>query len=212
VAEGSGGCRLWVKRSDLGLRCGWILWKSLRGLRWRDGWLGFVWLFLFSRGLEFEKLFERAVIGAIERGFVADDQGQAGAALGEVLEHPGDAVVVADIPEGPVDDRTAVCQMQPENIGFDTDDPVEPPAGDGHGFDGVVFDNTLRFERVEIGVEEDLEIVWRFAGDNDGLRAESVAGGIGCGFGFAFGSDGASGLGAVEAGGIGFEFTWHVGG
>lgn len=50
-----------------------------------------------------------------------------------------------------------------------------------------------------------------FTVEDDGLGEHAVTGAVLGGYLFAFGGDGASGAGAVDASGFGFEFGGHIG-
>ena len=111
-----------------------------------------------------------------------------------------------------VDGSPVVNDLEIEQVGFDGDDSLQAPARGGHGFHGVAFGDALRIELLVIRCDKTFKFFGRFIRKDHGLRAQSVACRISCGPGFAFGGDGASRLGAVESGGFGFEFRWHVGG
>ena len=75
-----------------------FIWKEMERL-------GFVWLWaiasgLIAGGLQELQLFESPVMGAIEGAFVAEQQGEAWAVVGELLEGVGHAVNGFDVNEG----------------------------------------------------------------------------------------------------------------
>src|ERR1700758_5454656 len=115
MGDGRSGRRAWVVFSING---GF----SIRG--------GFVRQF-FARGLELLEVFEGPVVGAREGSFVADDEGEAGAGVGEVAEDPGEAEIVVEIGVGAVDLFFAVGKLEVEERSFEGRDAKEPPAGEG---------------------------------------------------------------------------------
>ncbi len=147
-------------------------------------------------------MLESFVIRTREGGFIADDEGQSGAGLGEIVENPGDAVVVGDVIVGSFEKIIAVGELDFEERGFKRRDAEKPPAGKGHRFDGVRFGDVLRAELVEVGVEETLEVGAGFVGEDDGSGAESMAEGVPGGSGFSFEGDGAAGFFPIGPGGF----------
>ena len=92
-----------------------------------------------------------------------------------------------------------------EHAGFDDADAAEAPADGGEGLDELGFDGVGGVVAIEVGVEEDLEVVVGFGGKGGVGGGESVAEGVLGGFGSAFGGDGAMRFGSVDAGGFGFK-------
>ena len=157
-----------------------------------------------SESLEFLKMFEGALIGAGERGFVADDEGDGGAGLREMAEGPREAEVLGDAAVGFMDVTFAVFEVKLEQRGFEGGDAEETPAGERHLLDGVGFDGGLRGEFGAVGVEQMIELGGRFVGEDQGFRAEAVLEGVARGAGFSFGRDGSSGFFSIGSGGFGF--------
>jgi hypothetical protein len=121
------------------------------------------------------ELFGGAVIGAVERGFVADQDIQRPAFPGELLKDKGEAGFLADVVEGVVDVGLRDGQFVVEQIGFKIADASQAPAGDGHGMDQLYFDGVGGVVAVDVGVEEKLEVVLRFTVEDAELGGESVA-------------------------------------
>ncbi len=166
--------------------------------------------FVLSWTLEELQLLEGAVIGAAESAFVTDQQGEAVLVVGDVLKDPGEAMAVAHVVEFGVDRISAADELGAEQIGFNTPEAKQAPAGDGHGFDQIHFDGGRGVELVEVGLAEVFEVFLGLGGQDDGLRGESVAEAVVGRAGAAFEGEGASGFGAVGAGGRGFALRWHV--
>ena len=86
-------------------------------------------------GLEQVQLLERTVIGALEGAFVADQEGEALAVVGEFLESVGEAVVVAGVlvhlTEFIFDVFGAAHDFVAEESGLDGLEAAEAPAGGG---------------------------------------------------------------------------------
>ena len=153
---------------------------------------------------------EGSVMGSGEGAFVADDHGDALAVVGEALEDPGEAVVVGHVGAFAVHVFAAVEEVVVVHAGFDIDEAAEAPAGGGHGGDELEFDGVLGLEAVDVAVEEELVVGVEFVGEDDVVGGEAVAAGVLGGFGFAPGGDGASGLGSVGAGGVGWSFLLKI--
>ena len=149
------------------------------GLIWMGlGGLGFVWLWASARRPQELQLFEGAVMGAIEGAFVADQQGQAVALVGQLLERKGQAVNGFHVGEAVLFDVGVDLVGTAEHFvvqehGFDGADAAQAPAGDGHGLDQLHFDAGLGSELVEIGIEEGLEVFAGFGVENYAAGAGS---------------------------------------
>jgi hypothetical protein len=152
------------------------------------------------------ELFEGPVIGAIESAFVADYQGESLAVIGELLEDPSQAIDVAHVLELLVDVLGAAHDFGAQQGGFDARDAAQAPAGGDHGLDQIHLDSALGIELIGVGIEKSQEVLLRFGGQDDGFCGESVAQAVAGRGGAAFGRDGTVGLGAIGAGGFGFEF------
>lgn len=171
---------------------------------------------MLAGGLEQVQLLEGPVIGAPERPFVADQQDEALAVVGEFLEGVGEAVVVAGLlahlTEFVCDVFGAAHDFVVEESGFDGLQAAETPAGGGQGVNQLRLDAGSGSEVREVGIEEELVVFAGLGGEHDGCgrRAgglgggESVAGAVTGGLGAACGGDGSAGLSAVGAGGFGF--------
>ena len=146
-----------------------------------------------------------AIVGSGEGGFVADEEVQGAAAVGEVAEGEGYTVLVFDSFELPGKTDAGLLHFVFEHAGFDRADAAEAPAGDGEGLNELGFDGVGGVIAVEVGVEEGLEVLFGFGGEGREVGGESVAEGVLGGFGFAFGGFGAVRFGSVEAGGFGFK-------
>ena len=166
----------------------------------------FVWSWAIS--LKFVELFKGSGIGAVERAFVTHEQREGLAAIGEVAEEPGDAVVVVEMRVGFVDGPGGIDGLELEEVGFELHHSSETPSSGGHGFDGVKLGNGGGFELGDVSIAERGESPDGFVGEDDGSGAESVAECVLGGFAFAFAGGGAAGFGSVGSGGFGF-FAAH---
>jgi len=156
-----------------------------------------------------------AVIGAGESGFVAEDQLEALAVVGQVLEGPCQAGVRAGVFECRWKVLVVFEHVVVEDAGFDGGEATEAPLGGGDGFDQVCFDCGGGGKAAEIRVAVNLEVVVGFGGEEDLFRMEAVFEGVLGGARSARGSGGAGGFGAVGAaragaGGLGFEMAGHA--
>jgi hypothetical protein len=124
------------------------------------------------------QLFERPVMGAIQGAFVANQQGEGLAVIGQLLKDPGDAIVVVHVGELGVDVFIPAHEFCAEHVGFDPADAAEAPAGGGHRFDQFRFEGGLGVELVDVGIEEELELFAGLGGEDDGLGGQAVADGV----------------------------------
>jgi hypothetical protein len=124
------------------------------------------------------QLFEGPVMGAIQGAFVAHQQGEGLAVIGEFLKDPGDAIVVVHIGELVVDVFVAAHEFGVERVRFDAADAAETPAGGCHRFDQFGFEGGLGVELVHVGIEEELELFAGFGGEDDGLGGQAMADGV----------------------------------
>ena len=144
-------------------------------------------MWAISNGLEKQQLFEGAVMGAVQSAFVADQQGQALAMIGHLLEGKGQAVNRFHFGEALLFDFGvevfgAAQGLVVQKGGFDGGGAAEAPARGGHGMDQFDFDAGLGSELVEVSVEEGLEIFDGFGGEHHtggrpgrGFGAQAVA-------------------------------------
>jgi len=151
------------------------------------------------------ELFEGPVEGAIEVALVTGQQGQTLTTIGQHFKNPGEAIFAGHVGEFVVDFFGAARQLVGEQAGFDGPDAAQAPAGDGHGFDQIHLDRVGGLELLDVGIEEELELLVGFGGEHDGLGGEAVAEAVAGRLGSAFLGGGAAGLGAVGAGGFRFE-------
>lgn len=139
-----------------------------------------------------------------EGGFVAQEQGECGGAVGEAAEEPGEVVFILDFGEILGEVFFGEDALVFQELGFHGRGAAKAPAGDGDGVDQLGFDRVGRLEAVEVGVEEGFEIFFGFVREDGEFGGEAVFEGVARGAGFAFEGDGASGFLAVDAGGFGF--------
>jgi len=88
-----------------------------------------------------------------------------------------------------------------DELGFEGPGAALFPEGDGDFFDGGGFEGGGGLVFSEEGVEEVLEALLAFAGEEDGVGGEAEFEGVEGGDGTAGGGDGSTGAGAVAAGG-----------
>jgi hypothetical protein len=160
--------------------------------------------FVLAPGFQNGQLLEGTVEGAIEVALVTGEQREALVVIGEFLEDPGEAIVVGHFGEFFVHVFGAALERMAEQASFDGPDAAQAPAGDGHGLDQIHLDRVGGVELLDVGVEEELELLVGFGGEQDGLGGEAVAEAVAGRLGSAFRCGGAAGLGAVGAGGFGF--------
>ena len=135
------------------------------------------------KGLE---LFEGSVIFAGEGGFVADQEGKGGSAIGHIVEGPGYVGVVAGgfefwgHPFGSFEQEVA------QEVGFHVGQAVHAPVCGGHGVDDAGFHGGLGLELVEVVLDEGLEFLGGFAGEEELFGEQAVFDGVLCGSGFTF--------------------------
>jgi hypothetical protein len=77
-----------------------------------------------------------------------------------------------------------------------------------HFLDHQEFALVLRFEFADLAVEETVEFFGRFAGDEDWVGKEGVAGVALAAFGFSFFRGAAGGVGSVGPGGVYLRFRY----
>jgi hypothetical protein len=121
------------------------------------------------------ELLERTIEGAVEVAFVTGKESEALIAIGKFLKHPGQAIFGSQLAEFVINILGAARQLVGEQAGFDGPNAAQPPAGDGHGLDQVHLDVVGGAELLDVGVEEDLELLAGFAGEQDGFGGETVA-------------------------------------
>ncbi|MCU1262218.1 MAG: hypothetical protein JWO80_5103 [Bryobacterales bacterium] len=202
--RGSGGL---LGRGGLGV--GW-----LRAANRGDGWgLSFLILNgLFGCGLlrrlrifvveiaQEEEVLERAMVHAVEAGFVAVEQVELGAG-GELRECRAEAGVLVDFRF--CGGGHARLHGAVQEVGFDGPQAAEAAGAGGHFFDGGEFDIVGGFEFCEVLVEERGEGLLGFVFHEDAFGEEAVPEGVRGGTLFAGFGFGASGFGAVGARGDG---------
>lgn len=81
------------------------------------------------------KLLEGAVVDAGEGGFVAQQEGDGGSAVGQAAEDPGETAIVVDGFEFVFEVGLGEHELVIEQVGFEIGDAAEAPAGDGDGVD-----------------------------------------------------------------------------
>jgi hypothetical protein len=126
-------------------------------------------------GLQDQQLLEGAVMGTVQGAFVADDEGQALAVVGQSLKDPGEGAVVIHVLEFVVNILAAAHDFHAEQAGFNGADAAQAPAGDGHGIHQFPFDVALGLELLDVGLAERLESGFRLSAEDDALGAESMA-------------------------------------
>jgi hypothetical protein len=94
--------------------------------------------------------------------------------------------------------------------GFHVPEAHLPPTGDGHVLDQRFFGRGLRLVFLLIGSEEVDESFARFVFEDDGFREDAVTETVARGGEFALRGDGATGFGAVGAGGEDAAFGTHT--
>jgi hypothetical protein len=114
-------------------------------------------------------LFEGPVVGAVEGRFVADEEGDGVAGSGHLFEAEGEEIVGVGVGESGFDFVGALDGLKLYDSGFDSGETTEPPAGDGHGFDEVHFDDGPGLEVIDVAFEEGVEVVLGFVLEDDGF-------------------------------------------
>jgi hypothetical protein len=150
--------------------------------------------------LKFFEVFIGAVVEARQGAFIADEEGQG---VGLILENESQAAQVGDGFEFLVDFFLGEGEFVFEQAGFERGYAAEAPAGEGHGLDQVHFDSIGGLVGVLVGLEEAGEVLFGFAGEDDGLGGHAVLEGVAGGVYFALRSDGAARFLAVLAGSVG---------
>src|SRR5580692_6074997 len=89
-----------------------------------------------------------------------------------------------------------------ERLGFDAPDAVEAPVGGAHFLDHPEFDAVGRLETALVILDEDIEVLGTFAGENQTLGEQAVLNSVLRRTLFSVGGGGSMGLGAVGAGGV----------
>lgn len=154
------------------------------------------------------KLLQSAFVDAHQGRFIAHQELEGGAGLGQLAEDVGEAAVVVDFAELFVNIVLRERELVIEQAGFESADAAQTPAGDGHGMDQLHFRLVGGLVAGDEGVEEVVEIVFVLVRQDGESCGESMAQGVAGRFGFAFGGDGSARLGAVDACGI--RFVGHL--
>ncbi len=152
-----------------------------------------------------------AVVGAVERAFVAHHHGHALAIVGEPLEGECEAVVEGFQVGVASHFLAAVEQVVVEYAGFDVEQSAEAPAGGDHGGDEFELDGVLGLELLDVAVGEELVVLHGFAGDDDVLGEQAVAARVEGGSGLAGAGDRSSGFRGVGAVGVELGLRGFVG-
>jgi len=87
-----------------------------------------------SRALEHGQLLESPVVGAVQRAFVANQQGQTLRVVGYLAEYVGESVVIGFVCGLVVHVVAAALEFGAEQGGLDRADAAQAPAGYGHRF------------------------------------------------------------------------------
>jgi len=69
--------------------------------------------------------------------------------IGEFLEDPGQAIAGGQTRELGVNVLGAADELSAEEVGLDLIEPAQAPAGGGHGFDQLLFDDVLQVELLD---------------------------------------------------------------
>jgi hypothetical protein len=153
--------------------------------------------------LQYLQLLERAVIGAIEAGFIAHQERQTTAFVGHFLEGPGQAVGIYDFGELFFHFLVAAQHFIGEQRGLDGAEAAKAPTGGGQGLRQFPLDASGGFELIHIGTEKKFEAFAGFGRENHGFGGESVAQAVAGGAGATFRGGRAAGLGAIGFGAVG---------
>ena len=89
-----------------------------------------------------------------------------------------------------------------ERPGLDCPIPAETPVGGAHFLDERVFDAVGGLKAIDVLLKEQFEVAGSLALEEDALREESVAHGVGGGAGLTLGRDGPAGASAIGAGSL----------